>query len=183
MQLVLKSGTEIYLDGLCIECILSTFAARDLAVLSRVCQTLRAPAQLAAHRTLVQLVRRLQTMLLRHCEKGSWIAQLRMWEALEAANLVWLQAETSASLVEQGDERLVKGAADLSGHGNNFTATTQRMPTFRADAVNGHAAFDFDGASVLKTHAFAQALPQPITIMVVARLRGDTTICDSLGPT
>ena len=77
----------------------------------------------------------------------------------------------------------MKGAADLSGHGNNFTATTQRMPTFRADAVNGHAAFDFDGASVLKTHAFAQALPQPITIMVVARLRGDTTICDSLGPT
>jgi hypothetical protein len=183
MQLILKSGVEIYLDGLILECILSTFAARDLAVLSQVCQTLRAPAQLSAHRTLIQLVRRLQATLLRHCERGSWIAQLRSWEALEAANLVWLQAdEASTTLVDQDDERLVKRAHDLSGH-DNSAAMSQRMPAFRKDAINGHPAFEFDGASVLRTKAFPQALPQPITIMVVARLRGDTTICDSLGPT
>ena len=57
-----------------------------------------------------------------------------------------------------------------------------RMPAFRPDAINGHACFEFDGASVLKTKQFAQTLPQPITIMVVAKARGDTTIFDSLTP-
>ena len=183
MQLHLRSGMDVYLDGLCVECILSTFNARDLAVLSQVCQTMRAPAQLAAHRTLLLLVRRLQATLLRHCERGSWIAQLREWEATKQANLVWLQAEEAhTALVTQGEQTLVKRVTDLSGNGN-FAAMAHRMPGFKYDAVNGHPAFEFDGASVLKTKAFAQALPQPITIMVVAKLRGDTTICDSLGPT
>ena len=183
MIFLLRSGNEIYLDGLVIECILSTFKARDLAVLSQVCSHLRAPAQLAAHRALQLLVRRLQAKLLRHCERSSWITQLREWEALETANLVWLQAEEDhTTIVTQDDQRHVKSAHDKSGSGNN-AAMSNRMPMFREDAVNGHPAFEFDGASVLKTRPFAQALPQPITIVVVARLRGDTTICDSLGPT
>jgi len=183
MLLRLDSGNEVYLDGLCLETILSTFSARDLAILTRVCQTMRAPAQLAAHRSLQLLVHRLQSTLLRHCECGSWIFQLHEWEALAAANLVWLQAdEKHTTLVVQGDQRLIKHAHDLSGHGNAATMSS-RMPALRPSVINGHSAFEFDGSSVLKTRPFAEALPQPITIMVVARLRGDTTICDSLSPT
>jgi len=182
MLINLKSGAEFYLDGLVVETILSHFSARDLALLCSVCQTLRAPVQLAAQRTLVGLVRRLQGSLLRHCERGSWITQLRQWELLEQSNRVWLQAnKTAVTLVKQGEGSFVKRATDLSGHGF-MTAPHGRMPAFRADAVNGHPCFDFDGASVLKTQPFAQPLPQPITIMVVARARGDTTIIDSLGP-
>ena len=167
MLIHLKEGKDVYLDGLIIETILSTFCARDLSVLSNVCHTLRAPAQLAAHRTLVSLVRRLQCTLLRHCERGSWIAQLREWEAVEASNLIWLQAEAeSTTLVKQGDQEFVKRAYDLSGNG--YSASMHgRMPSFRPEAINGRPCFDFDGASVLKTRPFAQTLPQPLTIMVV----------------
>ena len=46
------------------------------------------------------LIKRMQATLLRHLERGSWIAQLRDWEAIEATNLLWLQAgETSTTLV------------------------------------------------------------------------------------
>ena len=189
MLITLKSDQEFYLDGLIIENILSSFAARDLAVLSAVCSSLRAPAQLAARSTLISLAKRMQATLLRQCERGSWIAQLREWEALEATNLIWLQAEEKhTTLVKQGgpDDRfeglsLVKRAEDLSGHGH-YASMHNRMPAFRPDAINGHACFEFDGASVLKTKQFAQTLPQPITIMVVAKARGDTTIFDSLTP-
>jgi len=182
MLITLREGTDFYLDGLIIETILSTFCARDLVVLSAVSHSMRAPAQLAAHRSLVALVRRLQCKLLRHCERGSWIAQLREWEAVEASNLVWLQAEADhTTLVKQGDQKFVKRAADISGNGHG-ASMHGRMPVFRPDAVNGHACFDFDGASVLKTRAFAQTLPQPLTILLVAGARGDTTIFDSLSP-
>jgi len=56
------------------------------------------------------------------------------------------------------------------------------MPLLRECALNGHAAFVFDGNSVLKTPPFATPLPQPLTLMLVARARGDTTIVDSLNP-
>lgn len=182
MQLHLANNTEIYLDGLILETILSSFRAAELATLSAVCKTLRSPAQLAAHRALVQLVQGLQSSLLRHCERGSWISQLAEWEAVKAANVMWLQAEEQhTALVKQGEHRLIKRANDLSGNGNS-AQVSQRMPLFRTDAINGHAAFEFDGAAVLKTRPFPQPLPQPITLMVVARARGDTTIVDSLGP-
>lgn len=182
MLITLHTGFEVYLDGLMIETILSTFGAKDLALLSSVCHTMRAPAQLSAHRTLIGIVRRMQCVLLRHCERGSWITQLRDWEVLEASNLIWLQAEAAhTTLVTQGEQQLVKRAVDLSGSGHGATMHSH-MPALRLDAINGHPCFEFDGASVLKTAPFAQTLPQPITIMVVARARGDTTIFDSLGP-
>jgi len=145
---------------------------------------MRAPAQLAAHRILVAVVRRMQSSLLRHCERGSWIAQLREWEALEASNLVWLQANDATAILvrpDGSDERAVKRLADMSGHGNAVSSLA-RMPIFRPNAINGYAAIEFDGSSVLKTRPFKQPLPQPVTIMVVARARGDTTIFDSLSP-
>ena len=183
MLITLRSGADFYLDGLIIETILSTFGARDLALLSAVCHSMRAPAQLAAHRSLVGLVRRMQCALLRHCERGSWITMLREWEALEAKNLVWLQAEDEhTTLATQGEQTFVKQAHDRSGSGHSATMHG-RMPAYRYDAINGHPCFEFDGASVLKTAPFAQALPQPLTIMVVARARGDTTIFDALTST
>ena len=181
MQLRIAS-TDFYLDGLILETILETFRARELATLSGVCRALRSPAQLAAHRALLAIVQHMQSSLLRHCERGSWIHQLGEWEAVMAANVIWLQADAEhCSLVKQGDLKLVKRASDLSGSGNG-AHMGQRMPVLRPDSINGHAAFEFDGAAVLKTRPFTQPLPQPITLMVVARARGDTTIVDSLGP-
>ena len=119
MLIQLKSGTDFYLDGLIIETILSTFNAKDLALLSCVCHTMRAPAQLAAHRTLIGVVRRMQCTLLRHCERGSWINMLRDWELLIASNKVWLQAEeANAIVVNDGEQKCVKRAFDLSGSGH-----------------------------------------------------------------
>lgn len=183
MQLHLpKTGSEIYLDGLILECIFSNFRARDLATISGVCRALRSPSQLAAYRSLVLMVQRMQCSLLRHCERGSWIHQLREWEAFQIANVMWLQAtEEQCVVVKQGELKLVKCAKDMSGNSNR-ALNGQRMPVLRPDSVNGHAAFEFDGASVLKTRPFSQPLPQPVTLMVVARARGDTTIVDSLGP-
>jgi len=181
MQFRLASR-DFYLDGLILEEILSNFCASELATLSAVARGLRAPAQLSAHRTLMQLVQRLQASLLRHCQRGSWISQLAAWEAVFASNLLWIQAEMAHVVcVKQGDEKLVKRALDLSGH-QNGAHMHQRAPVLRPNAINGHAAFDFDGSSVLKTKPFKQPLQQPITIMVVARARGDTTMIDSLGP-
>ena len=57
-----------------------------------------------------------------------------------------------------------------------------KPPVFRPNVLNGCAAFEFDGTCVLKTRPFAQPLPQPITLIVVAKARGDTTIIDALGP-
>jgi hypothetical protein len=57
-----------------------------------------------------------------------------------------------------------------------------RPPLYVPNSINGHASFEFDGSSVLKTVPFAEPLPQPITLMVVARAQGDTTIIDALGP-
>ena len=183
MQLHLSGGVEVYLDGLILETILSTFKARDLAQLALVCQSLRAPAQLAAHRSLVLPVKRLQGTLLRHLERGSWIAQLREWEALALRQEVWFQAEPAHTVVaEDGELKFVKRIADLSGRGNFAASNARSMPAFRPAALNGHPVIDFDGASLLKTRAFAEAIPQPITLMLVARARGDTTMVDSLTP-
>jgi len=182
MQMQLRCGTEFYLDGLVVECILLNLRSRDLATISAVCRALRLPAQSAAYRALTGLVQRMQCTLLRHYERGSWIAQLREWETLLADNLVWLQAAASNVVtVEKEKQTYVKRVGDLSGNGYGATMY-QKMPVLRADAINGYAAFEFDGRSVLKTRPFSEPLPQPVTLIVVARARGDTTIVDSLGP-
>jgi len=182
MQVHLRSGADFYLDGLIVEAIMLNLSAKELATVSSVCHALRTPAQLAAHRGLVQLVNRMQGVLLRHCERGSWISQLREWESVRTSCVMWLQAEASNMiLVKQGEQRFVKRCADLSGNGN-VASMYQRMPVYKPSALNGHGALEFDGASVLKTRPFAEPLQQPITLVVVARARGDTTIIDSLGP-
>jgi len=184
MQLTL-AGRDFYLDGLVLECILSNFTARGLAIISEVSRCLRAPAQLAAHRSLVLLVQQLQSSLLRHCQRGSWIGQLADWEAVAAANVLWLQAEEAhtASVKQGDDDHLVRRVHDLSGRGNWASSQlASRMPILRPNLLNGHAAFEFEGSSVLKTRPFSKPLQQPITLVIVGRARGDTTMVDSLTP-
>lgn len=184
MQLTL-AGRDFYLDGLVLECILSNFTARGLAIISEVSRCLRAPAQLAAHRSLVLLVQQLQSSLLRHCQRGSWIGQLADWEAVAAANVLWLQAEEAhtASVKQGDDDHLVRRVHDLSGRGNWASSQlASRMPVLRPNLLNGHAAFEFEGSSVLKTRPFSKPLQQPITLVIVGRARGDTTMVDSLTP-
>ena len=182
MQVRLQCGYETYLDELVMECILLNFSGAHLAMLCSVSKCLQAPTQAVAHRQLLTLMRRVQCTPQRVCEEGSRIVQLRQWEALERGMHVWLQADPDAiTTVKQGTQQLVKSCVDLSGHGNGFLSGT-RMPAFLPDGVNGVGMFEFDGHSVLKTRPFARALPQPVTLVVVARARGDTTIVDSLGP-
>jgi len=165
-----------------VEAILLNLCAKELATVSTVCRALRTPAQQAAHRGLVKLVTKMQGILLSHCERGSWVSQLREWETVRASCVMWLQAEAANMvLVKQGEHRFVKRCADLSGNGN-VASMYQRMPLFKPAVLNGRGTLEFDGASVLKTRPFAEPLQQPVTLVVVARARGDTTIVDSLGP-
>ena len=184
MQMQLRSGAEFYLDGLIVECILGNLRSRALATAAMVCRTLRLPAQAAAYRSLTTIVDRMQCELMQRYERGSsWIRKLREWETLEADNKVWLQAAAPnvVTVEKKGEGTFVKRVGDLSGNGYGATMHKQ-MPALRQDAINGHAAFDFEGHAVLKTIPFAEPLQQPVTLMVVARARGDTTIVDSLNP-
>ena len=184
MQIQLRSGAEFYLDGLLVECILADLRARNLASVAMVCRSLRLPAQAAAYRALTRIVDRMQCKMMERYERGSsWIRKLREWEALDAANKVWLQAAAPnvVTVEKRGEGTLVKRVGDLSGNGYGATMH-QQMPALRQNAINGHAAFEFDGHAVLKTIPFAEPMQQPVTLIVVARARGDTTIVDSLSP-
>ena len=131
------------------------------------------------------MVERLQAAGGQEFERGTPISQLHRWEAVEKANVLWIQADSEASsqkLVGDTEPAPVRRASDLSGHSNDAYASVPRTPHLRPDAINGHAAFEFDGSCVLKTRPFRVPIPQPVTIMIVARTRGDTTMIDSLGP-
>ena len=173
----------VYLDGLIVECILCNLRARDLATVSSVCRALQLPAAAAAHKQVLDLVARMECTLLRHCERGSWISQLKAWEAARAAVRMWLCAADPDHLVltERDGDMVVKRAIDRSGR-SNFATMHRNPPKFNPRAVNGLGAMEFAGGEVLKTLPFAQPLQQPITLVVVARARGDTTMVDSLTP-
>jgi hypothetical protein len=97
MLLTLRSGAEFFLDGLIVETILLNLRAGDLARVCSSCRSLCMPSQAAAHRSLLELLSRLQCSTLRDLERGSWIVQLAKWEDVVSDNVVWLQAERSAT--------------------------------------------------------------------------------------
>jgi len=77
---------------------------------------------------------------------------------------------------DANDESYADGAPvttwrDLSGYGRDLTnaySDNSDAPTFRASAVNGHAAVEFDGVrSLLKTYNKSFSLAQPDTFFVV----------------
>ena len=143
---------------------------------------------------------RQQVLPLRHREAGSaapYVAQLSMWTAVEQHNVLTLRAEPSAMKIvntarNERDafaiEPAILGARvarmhDLSGRGNDvYSLAPERRPLFVPDCLGpGIGALEF-GNSILQTAPFEQPLKQPVTLIVVAKCRGDTTICDSLSP-
>ena len=113
MQVELNDS-PLYLDGLVVECILCNLRASDLATVSRVCRALQLPAAAAAHKQVLELVARMECTLLRHCERGSWITQLREWELLTAANIIWLQADEELLKSLDSEPDVFQAALQLS---------------------------------------------------------------------
>jgi len=176
----------IWVDELVLEVIaLSLSSSRDLAKVARVCLPLKSAATDVAERKLQVLLHRLQTAL-PPCspKRSSPIATLCRWEDVAASNILWFQASEKALKLQPGHsgQASVRGCTDLSGRGHNAApAPDKGTPQFNPSAINGHGALEFHGAALLRTTPFTAPLAQPITIIVVARARGDTTIVDSLG--
>ena len=92
---------------------------------------------------------------------------------------------------EANSETYTDGAAvtnwhDKSGLGRDLTSgTASAAPTFRAAAVNGRAAIEFDGvANMLKTYNSTFTIPQPSTFFIVYRsldtnVPGENDVFDS----
>jgi hypothetical protein len=75
---------------------------------------------------------------------------------------------------EAGTESYLDGAQvflwhDKSGFGRDLSANgTSDAPLFRADAVNGHAAIEFDGIrSLMKSYSSSFTLAEPTTFFIV----------------
>ena len=116
---------------------------------------------------------------------ASRIAQLSAWTSVEACTVLWLRA--APTTIRMQAQRRVERWEDISGRGNHaFACRGERMPEFVADAMTSpqgeQGALDFTGRGVLATRPFSSPLPQPLTIMLVARARGDVTLCDALTP-
>mmetsp|Transcript_25819 Transcript_25819/g.78500 ORF Transcript_25819/g.78500 Transcript_25819/m.78500 type:complete len:356 (-) Transcript_25819:758-1825(-) len=182
LALTLQSGAELLLDGLILSNILEQLGAADLAAAAATASALRFPAYAAARAAIERHAARLDCTPLHDLDDSVGpIARLSQWEQLDEANILWLRAEQRALIAAQKDGELrVRACEDLSGR-NHHAASEQHGPVFNPNAVNGHGAFEFDGNSVLKTRPFAMPVPQPLTLVVVARARGDTTIVDALG--
>ncbi|HEU4975493.1 MAG TPA: hypothetical protein VFT50_10430 [Baekduia sp.] len=80
-----------------------------------------------------------------------------------------LQIWYDANAETYTDGAKVTSWKDLSGHSRDLSAaTTAQAPTYRAAAVNGRAAVEFDGLnSVMKTYGTNFTLPQPTTFFIV----------------
>lgn len=186
MQLSLLTAAghaEVWLDGLCTESILLHLGAEDLASVCLVCRDMLMPAQAAAHQSMLLLLQRLNVTVQRQCERGSWIVQLRGWERVEISLKLWHKAEETELGTDADGQEHVQAVADLSGHGHHAVSVSSAPPPILTQsAINGLPALKFDGSHVLKAGPFAKPLKQPITLMTVARARGDVTIVDSFGP-
>jgi hypothetical protein len=166
MLVTLRSGKEFFLDGLVLETILGQLCGGDLARVSSTCQLLNHVSEAVAQRALSRLAKRLQCTRLRLFDGGSRISQLIAWEQLAEATVLWLQADRSrVRVAERGGETRVTCSLDLSGRGND-AASPRDGPALKPNAVNGRAAFEFDGSSVLKTKPFEAPIAQPVTLMV-----------------
>jgi len=181
LSLTLRCGAEYFLDGLLVETILSNLGATDLAAVAATCSSLRRPCEAVAATSLRLLLVRMQTEPVRAELVRGAIARLMLWELIAADCHLWLQAdERYLTLAERFGTSYVQACADRSGSGHGAYSHLNG-PEFLPDALHGCGVFLFDGAAVLKTRPFTEPIPQPITLMVVAKARGDTTIIDALG--
>ena len=156
----------------------------------------RLPIPLTANRAPPDCSQRQRVLPLRQCSftAKSWINQLGTWSSVEACNVLTLRADPKVlKLVQPAtvppwrggpSPMLVSRMSDVSGHGHDASVHAlrpDRRPTFEPDALGeGIGAVVFNGGQVIETAPFATPLPQPLSIMVVARCNGDTTLCDSL---
>ena len=121
------------------------------------------------------------------------MASLAAWASVEATTVLYARASASTvHLVKDGDldgfhsgARRVRTWEDLSGRGNHLRVPAgERMPTFAPTALDSahgpHAALDFSSRTSLATAPFRVPLPQPVTLMLVARAHGDVTLADAL---
>ena len=165
---------------------------RELIRVAQACTPLRLAVTVVAAKKLQVLLHRLQLAIPHHSQKDSPpIPTLLRWDRVASSNIVWIQANAAALTLlkpkaplqpgKKGQQR-VSLCFDLSGHGHAVRPSVgSTPPTFSADSLNGHSTLDFDGSAILKAAPFASPLQQPVTIMIVARARGDTTLFDSLG--
>jgi len=178
----------IELDGLVLHTILHFCSAdaRDLKAVACVSSTCRAAAGEVAADALLAVLNQLAVLPLpakQRLANASRIVQLGAWTAVEACTVMWLRAAPNTLKLLPG--RRVSRWEDISGNGNHaFARRGERAPEFVADAFGSpegdHGALEFTGRSMLATLPFDTPLPQPLTLMLVARARGDVTLCDAL---
>lgn len=110
-------------------------------------------------------------------------AAVQTWNGVEKSIAAWYVASVEGVVAEGSHVRMLH---DLSGNGRHAHAQSSRgalasPPSWSASEIEGRGALVFDGhGGDLKTGKFAAPLEQPLTLMVVARATGDTTIVDSL---
>ena len=190
MEVSIGSCT-IYLDGLILHHCLSFLDVADLKNAAAVDHNFSRAADALAADSLCELYKSLRVLPRKfNWKENSRIAQLGTWMAVSSSSILWLTAEAESlklappdRYAERDAPRVVAQMLDQSGHGRHAFAThgRDRMPTFRPDALGpGLGALEFSGSHWLETAPFAAPLPQPLTLVIVARARGDTTFVDSL---
>jgi len=182
-------GTKVVeLDALVLHNILNYIAkdAKDLKAAACVNSDCHAAAGEVASDALLAVLSQLAVLPLpskQRLDSASRIAQYGAWTSVEACTVMWLRAAPNTLKLLPG--RRVERWEDISGRGHHAIACRgERMPEYVADALDSQqgeqGAIDFTGRSVLATLPFSTPLPQPLTIMIVARARGDVTLVDSL---
>jgi len=181
----------LYLDELVLVAILRELSVRDLRTSAAVCISFRAVAVEVASDALLVVLNKMSVLPLPQvkCLRAvSRISELGKWRSVEACTVLWLRAARAAVTIMEvpchGRQRKrVSRWEDISGSGHHVSATEiTRMPEYDPAALGGHGAIEFTGEQMLCSLPFVPALPQPLSMMIVARASGDVTICDSLTP-
>lgn len=97
-----------------------------------------------------------------------------------AGLIAWFRADLLTGLANADP---ISTWTDLSGNGNNLTASSTARPTYRTAVINGKAVARFDGVNDYMTRTYGAALTQPTTIFIVykAATLEQTVIIDGLG--
>jgi hypothetical protein len=165
---------ESNLDPDLVHVILQFLGAADLAAAACGSTVLRHAAKRAATDLVFATARHLGAGYLPSASRTRQpVALAREWEAAALKQHVRLGAEEAAMTLDS-DRRVLRWG-DTSGNGNDALGDGdwENGPLLGANAV------EFDGSTWCAA-AFQRPLQQPVTIMVLAQARGDTTIIDGL---
>ena len=170
---------EVYLDDHIVSTVITFMSPETLSRFSGVSHALRYAVSEAASKALISTLEELACTPVPRRLEGCRVAQLACWRAVSGAAACWFVA-SEENLQLGSDGQTVEQWRDISGHARHAKAPVGRGPTFNATACAGQPALTFHGRSELQTLPFTKALPQPLTLMVVAKANGDTTLVDSL---